>query len=150
MKKVLLFLFFVPLLSFSQDIPKFSNAIIAKGVSFKQIKSSLLDSAFFIDLQNEEDGTIITKPKGVCNCKNKDFNQLIIYVRVKDSIATFTGKWNVNYNYNQSRGGFLSNDKNDFQRLEYWKSSSSVPHHIFLILDHFARSLSSDISYSKQ
>lgn len=144
-----LILFLLPIAAHSQGIPKFSNAIIAKGVTFKQIKSALLDSAYFIDQQNEEDGTIITKPKGVCDCKNKDFNQLIIFVRIKDSSATFSGKFNFNYNYNQSKGGLFSNDKNEFQQLEYWKSGISVPHHIFLKLDGFVRGLSSQITYVK-
>jgi hypothetical protein len=147
--KRFLFLLALPVAAKSQEIPKFSNAIIANHVTFKQVKATLLDSAFFIDQQNEEDGTIITKPKGVCDCKNKDFNQLIVYVRVKDSSATFTGKFNLNYNYNQSRGGLLSNDKTDFRQLEYWKSAMSAPHNIFLKLDALVRSISQQITYAK-
>ena len=150
MKKLLFCLFFAPFFSFAQDIPKFSNTIIAKNICFQVIKDSLLDKGFFIDQQNEQDGTIITKPKGVCDCKNIDFHQLIIYVRVKDSIAKFTGAFNINYNFNAQRGGLISNDRTEFHKLEYWKSSISVPHALFLKLDKIVRSISTDIAYSKE
>jgi hypothetical protein len=150
MKKILLLLILNPSFSFSQDIPKFSNTIIAKGVSFQTIKDSLLSIGYFIDQQNQEDGTIITKPKGVCDCKNVNFHQLIIYVRVKDSVAKFSGTFNINYNNNAQRGGLFSNDRTEFHPLEYWKSSISLPHSIFMKMDKIVRTLSSDISYAKQ
>lgn len=150
MKLIIFALLALPLLAPAQDIPKFSNAIIFKGAGFQQIKDTLLNRGFFIDQQSEQDGTIITKPKGVCDCKNTDFNQLIIYVRLKDGVSTMTGKWNLNYNYHADHGGLLSNDRHDFHVVEYWKSKSSVPHHVFMIMDEIARGLSSDISYIKQ
>ena len=150
MKKVLTCILIAPLISLGQDIPKFSNTVIAKNISFQVIKDSLLDKGFFIDQQNEQDGTIITKPKGVCDCKNIDFHQLIIYVRVKDSVAKFTGAFNINYNFNAQRGGLISNDRTEFHKLEYWKSSISVPHVLFLKLDKIVRSMSEVISYSKE
>ena len=149
MKKIIFSLLLSPILATGQDIPKFSNTIIAKAISFKQVKDTLLNLGYFIDQQNEEDGTIITKPKGVCNCKNVDFNQLIIYVRVRDSVGKFTGAYNINYNYNAQRGGLLSNDKNEFHPLEYWKSGISTPHMIFLKLDKIVRSISSQVTYAK-
>lgn len=147
MKILILIAFALP--AAAQDIPKFTNTIFAKGVAFSQVKDSLLNQGYFIDQQNEQDGTIITKPKGVCDCKNKDFHQVVYYIRVKDSTARIGGKFNINYNYDASKGGFFSNDKNEFHQLEYWKSGISVPHQIFLIMDSFAHSLSSQITYAK-
>jgi hypothetical protein len=146
MKKFIFLL--LPFYLKAQEPPKGSNAIIAKGVSFKQIKDSLLDQGFFIDQQNEEDGTIITKPKGVCECKNVDYNQLIISIRVKDSVAKFSGTWNLNFNYHSTGGSLFSNDRTEFHRLEYAKSSLNVQHKIFLRMDAFVRKLTADVSYA--
>lgn len=150
MKRLLLLLLLIPGFAFAQDIPKFTNTIFVKGVSFKKAKATLLDSAYFIDQQNEEDGTIVTKPKGVCDCHNKDFNQLIISIRVKDSTARISGTFNINYNSNAQKGGLFSNDRTEFHQLEYWKSGISSYHKIFLIMDSIARAMGRDVTYAKQ
>jgi len=145
--KLLFLALLLPLTGRSQDIPKFSNTILVKGVTFKQAKSALLDSAYFIDQQNEQDGTIVTKPKGF---EKNDVRTLIIYVRVKDSVARITGAWNNNFNYRAQSGGLGSVDKTQFHPVEYWKSSISVQHFAFLQLDRYARSLGGEITYAKQ
>jgi len=146
MKVFLLFTFFVPIAALGQDIPKFSNTILARGVSFNQAKDSLLSQGYFIDQQNEQDGTIITKPKGV---EKNDVRTIIIEVYVKDSIARITGRWNNNYNYRAQSGGLFSVDKTQFTPVEYWRSGISVPHKMFLIMDSYAKSMTSLISYEK-
>lgn len=147
MKIICLALCLIPIACACQDIPKFSNVIFAKGTSFRQAKDSLLANGYFIDQQNEQDGTIITKPKGV---EKNDVRTLIIEIYIKDSTARITGRWNNNYNYRAQTGGLASVDKTQFFPVEYWKSGISVPHKMFLLMDNFARTLSSRITYAKQ
>jgi len=136
--KSLLSLFFLtflyPVILSSQEPIKKNNAIVVKGVTFGKVKETLLDAGIFIDEQNSEDGTIVTKRKGYCNCPNKDFYQLIYYIRVKDTIATIRGKWNVIIRPND-------NDVNNFMEVEYWKDKNSGPHYIFGIMTDFAKAL---------
>lgn len=138
--KQFLFIPFLLFLSFgiqAQEPIKDNNAIIVKGVVFDKIKEVLLDGGIFIDEQNAVDGTIVTLRKGHCNCPNKDFYQLIYYIRVKDSIATIRGKWNaIVYP--------ADNNVHNFMTLKYWKDKKSVPHYLFGIMTDFAKSLNGD------
>ena len=140
-------LVFIPLNVICQEIPKFANTIIVEGTCFDSLKNSLLDNGYFIDQQNKDDGTVITKAKGI---DKYDMHTLIMYIRIKDSVAKITGKWNLNVNYNAQKGGLYSNDKTDFMPLEYWKDKHSNPHVIFVVMDNFAKSLHGKISYVKQ
>lgn len=115
---------------FSFGQVKGNNAIIVKSVGFIQVKETLLDAGIFIDEQNAEDGTIITKKKGYCECPNKDFYQLIYYIRIKDSVATIRGKWDLDAPLN-----------NGFSEVVYWKAKTSAMHYLFGIMIEFAKSL---------
>ena len=128
----------------AQDIPKFANTIYVKGVSFKQVKFALLDSAYFIDQQSEEDGTITTKEKNVDTYRyfghNADRWHIILNIYVKDSTAKITGLiW------------ITTEFPKQWRPIEYWKSSISAPHAIFMNMnmDRIARSLLGQITYAK-
>lgn len=64
--------------------PKGSKKIIITGVSFNQVVNAILDSGFQIKDIDKDFLTMTTKPFG-------DWNQ-ILYLRVKDSVATLTGE----------------------------------------------------------
>lgn len=134
MKKVFLLIFFFPFLAFSQEPQKNNNTIIVKGVSFNKVKETLLDAGIFIDQQNADDGTIITKRKGYCECPNKEFFQLIYYIRIKDSIASIKGRFNIIVTQSD-------NDENNFIEVKYWKAKNTGMHYVFGIMDKFAKSL---------
>jgi hypothetical protein len=90
MKKLLVCLFLAPLLSFAQDIPKFSNTIFVKGVSWRQVMDTLLNQGYVIDEQNEKDGTITTRPM---QYEKTDVREIVYYIRVSDSTAKIKGKY---------------------------------------------------------
>lgn len=127
-------LLFVSFHLIAQEPVKGNNAIIVSGVTFTNVKNTLLDAGIFINEQSVEDGTIITKRKGYCECPNKDFYQLIYYIRIKDSVATIKGRFNVILKQSD-------NDENNFMEVTYWKAKNSVPHYLFGIMTDFAKSL---------
>ena len=88
MKLTLLFL----LLSFiSSAQPKKANTIIVKGVQFKEVANALLDAGYEIAKSDSSLGTIKTEYKlGTGELK---YVKVSIFVRIKDSVATITGKW---------------------------------------------------------
>ena len=127
--------------AFCQEPVKGNNSIVVKGVNFKKIKETLLDSGIFIDQQSEEDGTIITKRKGYCECPNKDFYQLIYFIRVKDTVATIRGKFSQQVQLKLVDASPNTDDKDDFTEAVFWKSKLSSFNYIFRIMTEFARSL---------
>jgi hypothetical protein len=145
MKKLLFILigFFPAFLIAQEPSPvKNNNTIIVKGVGFGQVKETLLNAGIFIDQQNAEDGTIITKRKGYCECPNKDFYQLIYYIRVKDSVATIRGKFSQAVQihlFGDSNPN--TDDKDDFSDVVYWKTKNTSYHYLFGIMTQFAKSL---------
>ena len=131
-------LFFASCCVFGQEPVKGNNAIIVKGVTFSKVKGTLLDAGIFIDQQNAEDGTIITKRKGYCECPNKDFYQLIYYIRVKDSVATIRGQFSTPV---YLLGGGGKSPEDDFSEVIYWRDKKSGYNYIFGIVIAFAKSL---------
>jgi hypothetical protein len=70
---------------------------------------------------------------------------LIMYIGVKDSIATFKGEHNFTYSGDPTNS--LSTSQDNWYELEYWKSKSSAPNMIFKVMDKAARSTKGEISY---
>lgn len=90
---LIIILFILPAIIFSQT--KKDNLIIVKGISFDTVVNTLLDNGYFIEQKDMKDGTIITKPKPV-NYANSgkaryEATTMILYIRVKDSIAKIIG-----------------------------------------------------------
>lgn len=142
MIRIILILFLFPFSCLGQDIPKFSNTIYVKNVSFASAKNALLDIGYFIDQQNEQDGTIITKEINADKDKmfGVELNRyvMIIYVRIKDSIGKISAQMS-----------FTDGNKREWSTVEYWKLRTSVPHSLFLIIDKYAHSIGSEITYAK-
>lgn len=130
---------------------KNNNTIIVKGVEFAKVKEVLLDAGFFLDQQSAEDGTIITKRKGFCECPNKEFYQLVYYIRVKDSIVTIKGKFSQAAQVKLFNDHPNTDDKDDFSDVFYWKSKNTSYNYLFGIMMGFAKSLNgSGIEYKTQ
>ncbi len=149
MQKIVYFLLLF-ILSFDvwgQEPIKGNNAIIVSGVSFQKVKETLLDAGIFIDQQNAEDGTLITKRKGYCECPNKEFYQLIYFIRVKDSVATIRGQFSAEASLSLFGEG-KKDPEDDFTEALYWKSKNSGYNYIFRVMQNFAKSLNgSSINY---
>jgi len=142
MNKILFsFILFIPVLIKAQEPVKNNNTIIVKGVTFSQVKERLLDSGVFIDKQNAEDGTLITERKGYCECPNKDFFQLIYYIRIKDSVATIRAKYSSAVQLRLINNKQNTDAKDDFSEVLYWKDKKSSYHYLFGIMSDFAKSL---------
>jgi hypothetical protein len=144
LNSVLLLLFMLINLSpaFSQEPVKNNNAIIVKGTSFNKIKETLLDAGVFIDQQNAEDGTLITKRKGYCECPNKDFYQLIYYIRIKDSVATIRAKFSQAVQIHLfGDNNKNTDDKDEFSDVIYWKAKNTSYNYLFGVMNNFAKSL---------
>ena len=80
--KLTVALLFLPILSLSQ--PKGTKKIIVTGITFTKAVNVILDSGFQIKDIDKDFQTLTTKPLG-------NWNE-VIYLRVKDSVATFTGE----------------------------------------------------------
>lgn len=78
------------LITYAQDIPQKTNAVKVVGVSFEQVVNSMLDSGYIMKSIDKDFKTLKTEPRDACKtCAPK----VVFDVRVKDSIAYFTGKW---------------------------------------------------------
>lgn len=108
MNKILLILScaFLTLSASSQDIPIKANIILVHGVSFKEVVNTLLDRGYSISKIDSNFNTVETEPKDIPN--QGMVQQMILKVRVKDSITTITGLFGFPANTNnQYRAGSL-------------------------------------------
>jgi hypothetical protein len=74
----------------AQDIPKHANTIIVKGVSFDKVVRSLIDSGYIPDKMDKDLQYIKTEYKKICV---KCVPEMLLTIKVKDSVATITGIW---------------------------------------------------------
>src|SRR5664279_2222581 len=87
-----LFLFSVIFLR-AQEIPKGANTLGIHGTTYSQVMNTLLDSGFKIDKSDKEFGTIKTEYRKLGPNK---IPSIYFDVRIKDSVATFSGGWRSN------------------------------------------------------
>jgi hypothetical protein len=85
----LIILLFFPVALFGQVIPKGCDLIKVSGVSFKQVANALLDAGYSFEKIDSNFQTIKTDFKQSKSAKDLS---LSLYVRVKDSSASITGK----------------------------------------------------------
>lgn len=142
MKCLLFSLLLLPALSYSQTMPPSVNTIVVKGVTFKQVCMSLLDSGYVIDKKDNDLETVSTKPKDYPKLWNATY---VINVRIKDSAAYFTGTFTA-----PPEGGLFYNEpvynhcKKNGQPLP--KSMIRYP---FMIMNNFVTSFNKEIQYLK-
>ena len=138
-----LFFLFIPLTAISQEkIPKKSNTIEVSGVTFKEVANTLLDLGFTFDKIDSNYQTIKTDFKQGTG-KNK-WMKFRIMVRVKDSIAIFSGDW-----YNTMFIGTTiltvrQSLENSIEKIEY---KSVNPKNCFLEMNEIAISFKKSVTY---
>ena len=142
-----LFFLFIPVVAISQEkIPKKSNTIEVSGVTFKEVANTLLDFGYTFDKIDSNYQTIKTDFKQGAG-KNK-WMKLRIVVRVKDSIASFSGDWYNTIFMGTTLGGVRqSTMENDVEKIEF---KSVNPKNCFLEMNEIAISFKKSItSYFK-
>jgi len=87
--------------SFSQA-PKQANQIIVESVSYNQVLSTLTDNGYYVDKKFDDLQTVYTVKRQVDEGAIKlfensaaKFTDVIFYIRVKDSVAYITGKFEI-------------------------------------------------------
>jgi hypothetical protein len=138
--------------AFSQEPQKLDNAIEVHGVSFVQVKAALVDSGYFIDQSDPDVGTIITKEHSADDRRMfgsaRDAYHIILYIRVKDSTATFQGKWNMNNAHRTAFNGSVV-DKKDWNDLEYRNAGTNINHAVWPYMDKMAKTFGQPVIYKK-
>ncbi len=131
MKKLLHLLLLSPVFCCSQEIPKKSTRITIDSVEFTKTVNTMLDAGYKMDKIDQEFLTIQTEP---CTIHFRNGNEtsakLIIYVRIKDGLATMTGD-----SYNMGI---------HFKPI-YWRRD--VPGWAFEEMDKVARLIGKNITY---
>lgn len=124
------------------DIPANANTIIIKGVTFKQVCMSLLDSSYVIDKKDNDLETVSTKAKDFPKLWNAEY---VINVRVKDSAAYFTAT------FTAPPGGGLFYNETAYNHCKkngqpYPKSMARYP---FMLMNTFITCFNKNIEYAK-
>ena len=143
MKRLILMLVIIPIKLMSQEILPDANVIIVKNISFLRICNSLLDSGYNIHKKDNELMTAETDQRHYPKYWNATY---CIKIRVKDSTAYISGEFTA-----PPGGGLFYNEiaKNRTDKTGKTKLKS-VDGYVFTIIDSFAHSLSSQITYAKQ
>jgi hypothetical protein len=146
MKIIFLFtLIIISSITHSQNIPKGTNKITVKNISFKQIVKGLRDNGYTI---KKLDTNLKIVRTGFLVCHSRSgLLSLSISVRLKDSIAIITGLW---YSYTGLSDGLLTTNHaprpGDIFQVRY---SLGDYKETFLQMNKFAQSLKEQIIYSE-
>jgi DNA-directed RNA polymerase subunit RPC12/RpoP len=120
-------LMFMSLNISGQTILKHANIIKITGIDYLTVANALLDKGYTIEKSDKELGTIRTDKKYAC----PDCSVMVIFdIRIKDSVATFKGKW-INGGITES----ISNEK--------WPA----PRYAFNAMNDLAKALGKPIEY---
>lgn len=138
-------LFFCSLFSTGQQ--KGDSKIIVKGICYDSVLIKLLDAGYFIDKKDTSLKTAITNPKKY-NTKGSTCN-LIIQVRVKDSVCYITGLSNMDAVINDFLVKGNTIDYRTYEPVVNIGMKGSPAKEAFNTLDKFAKSLNGQIFYSK-
>lgn len=119
------------------QIPKNTNTIAVKGVSFVEVCTALVDSGYFVIEKDNELQIAKTEPKKYPKYWDGTY---IMKVRVKDSIAFFTSTFTVATMFRNEEVSYV------WKNLSR-KSMVGVP---FYIMDRFAKGFNRPVEYLKQ
>jgi hypothetical protein len=121
----------------SAKIPKDATQIIVKGLTFLEACNGLLDNGYMIDRKDNDLMTVTTKPVAFPKYWNANYT---INVRVKDSLAIFTGNGSATplIPYFNMRNRTNSKGQSQHKYLETYP---------FLIMDKVARSFGREVEY---
>ena len=139
-----LLLLLLPACAVSQDIPKNTNVIKVSGTSFGKVMNTLLDSNYVIEKSDKEYQTITTGWKDVC----KDcIPQIQLYIRIKDSTATVTGKWR---SVGDIFGMASKRQEENATLFEIENVKAKVPRICFSRMQRMAKAFGRELVYIKQ
>jgi hypothetical protein len=151
-----LLLLFSPVFSFGQA-PKDANTIIVEGVSFNDICIKILESGYGFEQKDKELQYLRTEPILYKKYWNGAYK---INVRVKDSVAYFTGIAKVPYDTDVLGIGRGVNNKDrawsNSDRIRYQTNKKGQPLyksaacHPFLLMNDFVKSFGKPVTYAKQ
>lgn len=128
---------------FSQEIAPNANTIIIKGVTFKQVCMSLLDSGFVIDKKDSDFETVSTKPKEFPKLWNAEY---LINVRVKDSVAYISGLFSAP----PGGGLFYNSPVYNHCKKNGQPHPKSLARYPFMLINSFAKCFGKPLEYMKQ
>lgn len=130
----------------AQEAPKKANTIIVTGVTFTQCAATLTELNYFIDKKDEGLGTIVTLARAAdqtgtnflqLNKNIKRYLNIVLFIRVKDSTAIITGKWNAS-----------KIDEAGFESISNYGMKGSVPKMAFEAMKDFSTALKGQINYA--
>ena len=137
--KFFLLILLLPVFALCQEIPKKSTTIVVRNIGLLEASQKLVDMGYMIDKKDPELGTVYTTPYAYSGSY-----QMMIYVRVKDSTATITGKWNVNADI---KLGYSTYDMRTWNPIKYSSMSGNMDRKAFMIMDKYAKSFGKSIEY---
>jgi hypothetical protein len=146
MKKIFMAFLFLPFFGLSQ--PKGCNAIVLHGVSFSQIDDSLNARGFQIDKLDSV--SLTTKSKEYYSSEsgnNKEHAGIVLLIRMKGNDATLTALYTYEELQNSVLGAHTQSGKPT--RVENMYSKGSFMRRAFDYMNEFAKSLTSNISYTR-
>ena len=126
----------------AQEIPPNANTIAIKGVTFKQVCMTLLDSGYLIDKKDNDLETVSTAPRDYPKLWNATY---VISMRIKDSTCYFTATFTA-----PPGGGLFYNEpaynhcKKNGQPL-----TKSMIRYPFMILNNFVSAFNRQIEFLK-
>lgn len=137
------FFLLLPIFAISQEkIPKKTNTIEVKGISFNEAANGLLDAGYIFEKIDSNFNTIKTEFKEGMG-KNK-WMKLRILVRIKDSTAIVTGEW---YNTMFIGGKILGVDQTIENSTFKIENTSGNPKNCFAEMNVFALSFRKSVQY---
>lgn len=126
--------------AYAQDIPCGTNTIVMKGITFRQVCVTLLDSGYVIDKKDSELQTVTTQPRRYPKRFNASY---IISCRVKDSSAYFTVTFNA-----PPDGGIVRNEPSTYQCKKSGRPIDNIFTYPFMLLNSFVKGFGKEIIYS--
>lgn len=133
----LLLLLFLPVFTFAQKLPKKTNTITVKNISFQEAATALLDAGYTIKQSDKELQIITTDEKKMCkNCVK--YTQ--INVRIKDSVAVINGYWISTI--------FAKNGLTDADRYPIEAGTIGVVKETWKLMNDYALSFNKNVEYS--
>lgn len=142
MKHLLLAIILIPGVCSAQSALSDANTIIVKGVSFLRVCGALLDSGYTIDTKDNDLMTATTASRQYPKFWNASYK---VHIRIKDSTVLISGV------FTSPPGGglFMNEPVRNRTNSKGETKAKSIDGCIFLLLDSFARGLSSDVTYAK-
>jgi hypothetical protein len=132
----------------AQEIPINTSVILVHSITFKDAVNRLLDSGYSLKKIDSNFNIVETEPKDIDN--GGFIQQMILKVRVQDSIATITGLFGFPDNTNGqfkpgSIGAIISGVDTPIQNFKAWRHRKRITP--FGHMNNFALSFNKPVEY---